>query len=118
MGKSDEFIDYSAYTRYLKKVTGEPADPQKLKDAVFAQAVEKTEMQTALMLLKRLSVAAAVVALCALGVAGFSYASSLEKQPEEEGIWVVAREDDKGSNGALRLYEAYEHSKTIREKFL
>jgi hypothetical protein len=122
MGKSDEYIDFKAYMRYLGKVTGEPADPDRLRNAVLARAEERTELQTALSLLKSLSVAAAIVLVCALGAAGLGYASAAggdkagrDKAGEE--LWSRARVEDRGPRGVLRLYEAYEHSKEIREKF-
>lgn len=127
MGKSDEYIDFKAYMRYLGKVTGEPADPDRLRNAVLARAEERTELQTALSLLKSLSVAAAIVLVCALGSAGLGYASAAggdkagrDKAGENEAgeeLWSRARVEDRGPRGALRLYEAYEHSKEIREKF-
>ena len=127
MGKSDEYIDFKAYMRYLGKVTGEPADPDRLKKAVLARTEERTELQTALSLLKSLSVAAAIVLVCALGAAGLGYASAAggdkagrgkagENETGEE-LWSRARVEDRGPRGALRLYDAYEHSKEIREKF-
>ena len=122
MGKSDEYIDFKSYLRYLGKVTGEPADPDRLRNAVLARAEERTELQTALSLLKSLSVAAAIVLVCALGAAGLGYASAAggdkagrDKAGEE--LWSRARVEDRGPRGVLRLYEAYEHSKEIREKF-
>ena len=122
MGKSDEYIDFKAYLRYLGKVTGEPADPDRLRNAVLARAEERTELQTALSLLKSLSVAAAIVLVCALGAAGLGYASAAggdkagrDKAGEE--LWSRARVEDRGPRGVLRLYDAYEHSKEIREKF-
>lgn len=122
MGKSDEYIDFKAYMRYLAKVTGEPADPDRLRNAVLARAEERTELQTALSLLKSLSVAAAIVLVCALGAAGLGYASAAggdkagrDKAGEE--LWSRARVEDRGPRGALRLYDAYEHSKEIMEKF-
>ena len=122
MGKSDEYIDFKAYMRYLGKVTGEPADPDRLKNAVLARAEERTELQTALSLLKSLSVAAAIVLVCALGAAGLGYASAAggdkagrDKAGEE--LWSRARVEDRGPRGVVRLYDAYEHSKEIREKF-
>lgn len=127
MGKSDEYIDFKAYLRYLGKVTGEPADPDRLKKAVLARAEERTELQTALSLLKSLGVAAAIVLVCALGAAGLGYASDAggdkagrDKAGENEAgeeLWSRARVEDRGPRGALRLYEAYEHSKEIKEKF-
>ena len=127
MGKSDEYIDFKAYLRYLGKVTGEPADPDRLKKAVLARSEERTELQTALSLLKSLSVAAAIVLVCALGAAGLGYASAAggdkagrDKARENEAgeeLWSRARVEDRGPRGVLRLYEAYEHSKEIREKF-
>lgn len=118
MGKSDEYIDFKAYMRYLGKVTGEPADPDKLKQAVLAKAEERTEMQTALSLLKSLSVAAAIVLVCALGAAGVGYASAGRAEETGEDLWSRARVEDRGTRGALRLYQAYEHSQEIRDKFL
>ena len=122
MGKSDEYIDFKTYMRYLGKVTGEPADPDRLRNAVLARAEERTELQTALSLLKSLSVAAAIVLVCALGAAGLGYASAAggdkagrDKAGEE--LWSRARVEDRGPRGVLRLYDAYEHSKEIREKF-
>ena len=127
MGKSDEYIDFKAYMRYLGKVTGEPADPDRLKNAVLARAEERTELQTALSLLNSLSVAAAIVLVCALGAAGLGYASAAggdkagrDKAGENEAgeeLWSRARDEDRGPRGVLRLYDAYEHSKEIREKF-
>ena len=122
MGKSDEYIDFKAYMRYLGKVTGEPADPDRLMNAVLARAEERTELQTALSLLKSLGVAAAIVLVCALGAAGLGYASAAggdkagrDKAGEE--LWSRARVEDRGPRGVVRLYDAYEHSKEIREKF-
>ena len=122
MGKSDEYIDFKAYMRYLGKVTGEPADPDRLRNAVLARAEERTELQTALSLLKSLSVAAAIVLVCALGAASLGYASAAgrDKAGENEAgeeLWSRARVEDRGPRGVLRLYDAYEHSKEIREKF-
>ena len=127
MGKSDEYIDFKAYLRYLGKVTGEPADPDRLKKAVLARTEERTELQTALSLLKSLGVAAAIVLVCALGAAGLGYASDAggdkagrDKAGENEAgeeLWSRARVEDRGPRGVLRLYDAYEHSKEIREKF-
>ena len=31
MAKSDDYIDFNAYIRYLGKVSGEPADPEAMK---------------------------------------------------------------------------------------
>ena len=127
MGKSDEYIDFKAYLRYLGKVTGEPADPDRLRNAVLARAEERTELQTALSLLKSLSVAAAIVLVCAFGAAGLGYASAAggdkagrDKAGENEAgeeLWSRARVEDRGPRGVVRLYDAYEHSKEIREKF-
>lgn len=117
MGKSDEYIDFKAYMRYLGKVTGEPADPDRLRNAVLARAEEHTELQTALSLLKSLSVAAAIVLVCALGAAGLGYASAAGGDKAGEELWSRARVEDRGPRGVLRLYDAYEHSKEIREKF-
>ena len=46
MEKSDEYIDYSAYVRFLVKVTGEHPDASALERTVLKNAVERSEMQT------------------------------------------------------------------------
>ena len=46
MEKSDDYIDFRAYIRYLRKVTGDPADPEALKKAILDKTVENSEMQT------------------------------------------------------------------------
>lgn len=66
MEKSDDYIDFNAYIRYLKKVTGEPADPQALKRRILAKTAEAIEMQTAYMILKGLVLAVAIVLAFAL----------------------------------------------------
>ena len=116
MGKSDEYIEYEAYIRYLKKVTGQPLDPYRLKRAVLDRSVEKTEMQTALALLKGL-VAAAIVLLFALGAADFGLLSGSDDAEQDGNLWVRSREDDESDKGTMKLYNAYEYSKKLREKF-
>lgn len=117
MGKSDEYIEYGAYVRYLRKVTGESDEPDKVRDAVLEKAVEKTEMQMALLILKRLTIAAAVLVVLALVAGGFGYAA-VEADEKPDSLWRRSRIDVKGNKDGLRLYEAYEHSVEIREKQL
>ena len=61
MGKSDDYIDFKAYIRYLRRVTGEPADPEALRKTILSKTAETTEMQTAYVILKRLVAAAALL---------------------------------------------------------
>lgn len=68
MEKSDEYIDYSAYVRFLVKVTGEHPDASALERSVLENAVEKSEMQTLWIILKKLAFASAVVIICLLCV--------------------------------------------------
>ena len=117
MGKSDEYIEFAAYLRYLKKVTGGPADEREFKEKIFSRTVEKTELQTALGLVRRLAAAAVVVVLCAIGVAGLALISSSGKQRDNVSIWEKSRVENNDSKSGLKLYDAYEHSKRIREKF-
>lgn len=67
MEKSDEYIDYSAYVRFLVKVTGEHPDATALERTVLKNAVERSEMQTLWIILKKLALASAVVTICMLG---------------------------------------------------
>lgn len=66
MERSDDYIEFKAYIRYLRKVTGEPADPEELRKTILSKTRESTEMQTAYMILKRIIVSAAVVLIFAL----------------------------------------------------
>lgn len=61
MEKSDDYIDFKAYTRYLRRVTGEPTDPEALRKTILSKTAETTEMQTAYVILKRLVAAAALL---------------------------------------------------------
>lgn len=61
MEKSDDYIDFKAYIRYLRRVTGEPADPEALRKTILSKTAETTEMQTAYVILKRLVAAAALL---------------------------------------------------------
>ena len=68
MEKSDDYIDFKAYTRYLRKVTGEPTHPQALRKAILARTAETTELQTIYVIVKRLAIAAALVLASAMTV--------------------------------------------------
>jgi len=61
MGRSDDYIDFNAYVGYLRKVTGHPGNPQDIRRIVLEKADERTEMQTAYMLLKKLAAAMALL---------------------------------------------------------
>lgn len=118
MGKSDEYIEFAAYLRYLKKVTGGPSDEHRLKEKILSKTVEKTELQTALGIVKRLAASAVIVVICAMGVAGFALMSSSGKQSDKDGVWERSREEKNDSKSGLKLYDAYEHSKMIRGNYL
>lgn len=115
MEKSTGNIEFDAYVGYLRKVTEEPADLKKLGKTVLKIAVENTEMQNALALLKRLVLAAMIVLVCAIGMAWFGMSSYGLDGGESENIWYSARMKDNKADGAVRLYNAYGHSKGIHE---
>lgn len=117
MARSDDYIDFKAYIGYLRKVTGGPADPDVLKKAILAKSVEPTEMQVALLILKRVTVAAAAVLVIFFFSALYGYLADGDVCNEEE-LWTDARVDDRERTPVTRLYEAYRHSSEIREKFL
>lgn len=118
MAKSDDYIDFKAYIGYLRKVTGTPRNPQKLRQAVLDQAVERTELQTAHLLLKRLVAAAAVIVLIVFSAASYAYLSVTPEPCEDQELWKEARVEGPRRSSAQRLYEAYRSSSEIREKFL
>ena len=115
MEKSTGNIEFDAYVGYLKKVTEEPADQRTIKNSVLMIAVENTEMQNALALLKRLVLAAMIVLVCAIGMAWFGMSSYGLDGEESENIRYSARMKDNKADGAVRLYNAYGHSKGIHE---
>ena len=115
MEKSTGNIEFDAYVGYLKKVTEEPTDLSTLKNSVLKIAVENTEMQNALSLLKRLVLAVMIVLVCAIGMAWFGMSSYGLDGAASENIWYSARMQDNKADGAVRLYNAYGHSKGIHE---
>ena len=115
MEKSTGNIEFDAYVGYLKKVTEEPADLKKLGKTVLKIAVENTEMQNALALLKRLAIAAMIVLMCAICMALSGMISYGLDGEESENIWYRARMKDNKADGAVRLYNAYGHSKEIHD---
>ena len=110
MAQSDKYIDYEAYIGYLRKVTGSPSDPDRLKDAVLSRIEENTELQTALVILKRLVMAASILLICALCAGGFGYFTSGDGSDGESDLWRSSRTESSKSECAMRLYEAYENS--------
>ena len=71
MERSDDYIDFNAYVKYLKKVTGEPADPESLRKAILVKTAESTELQIVYRILTRLIVAAVVLLFIALLAVSF-----------------------------------------------
>ena len=61
MGRSCKYIDYKAYVGYLRRMTCQPADPDALHRIIVSFAAGRSEMQTAYVLLKALSIVAAVI---------------------------------------------------------
>lgn len=116
METSDRLIDYKAYAGFLRKVTEDPVDSRVLRDAILSKTDENTEMQIAWIILKRLLLAASILLVCASGVAGFGYVLYGHEDKGESDLWNLSRTDDKAADGAMRLYEAYEHSMKVREK--
>lgn len=67
MEKSGEYIDYKAYIRYLRKVTGTPADPDGLRQSILSKSGNLADMHTAYNILKWLIpivFAALLIAIC------------------------------------------------------
>lgn len=115
MEKSDDYIDYKAYARYLRKVTGAQADLDRIKDSVLRQTEEKTEMQTAYQLLKGVCIAAASVVIVA-AVAALAGLAGYEEMPEAGmDLWSESRVPHGKKDKAVRLYEAYLFSNGINE---
>lgn len=117
MERSYEYIDFKSYTRYLKKVTGEPADSETLKRKILSKTMEPSEMQTIYLILKRLSFVAAAVLVAALCSALYGYFSS-SKVTDRDELWIDARVCEYGRTPVSRLYEAYRNSNEIRDGFL
>ena len=117
MEKSGKVIEYKAYVRYLRSVTGESADPDHVRADVMARAAGGTEIRMVWMIMKKVisvSFAVAVVALCAAVLSYFTFAHDTCPQ---DGPWTEAREDAVAHEGRLRIYDAYEHSSSLRNVF-
>ena len=117
MERSDKVIEYKAYVRYLRSVTGGGADPGRVRAEMVARTAGRTEISTVWMIMKKVisvSFTVAVVALCAAVLSYFTFAHDTCPQ---DGPWTEAREDAVAHEGRLRIYDAYEHSSSLRNIF-
>lgn len=117
MERSDKVIEYKAYVRYLRGVTGSSADPGHVRADVMARTFVGTEIRMVWMIMKKIiyvSFAVAAVALCA---AALSYLTFVHDTASQDGPWAEAREDAVAHEGRLRIYDAYEHSSSLRNIF-
>lgn len=117
MEKSGKVIEYKAYVRYLRSVTGGGSDPGRVRAEMVARTAGRTEISTVWMIMKKIiavSFAIAAVALCA---AALSYLTFVHDTASQDGPWAEAREDAVAHEGRLRIYDAYEHSSSLRNIF-
>ena len=68
MGKSDEYIDFKAYTGYLRKVTGKPYDAGSLKRTIMSEVGRRDRLYALYVMLRWL---AAVVIFLVLFIVVF-----------------------------------------------
>lgn len=73
MGKSDEYIEYEAYTRYLVKVTSTPYEPDQVEDSVFRDAVDKSELRIVYDIIARIVIVVTVVVIVCAGILIFHF---------------------------------------------
>lgn len=115
MERSDKIIEYAAYVRYLRKVTFRPSDVEQVCGRVISRASATSEMHMAFVLLRRLAaIVLAVVVIAVSAVVMVSVSSGQETAPEGN-VWEDSRVVEEGKNGSLRIYEAYEHSSSLRK---
>lgn len=115
MVRSDKIIEYAAYVRYLRKVTFRPSDVEQVCGRVISRASATSEMHMALVLLRRLAaIVLAVVVIAVSAVVMVSVSRGRETAPEGN-VWEDSRVVEEGDKGRLRIYEAYEHSSSLRK---
>ena len=117
MEKSGKFIEYKAYVRYLRSVTGGSADPDHVRADVMARTVGGTEIRMVWMIMKKIIFVSFAVAATALCAAALSYFTFVHEASPQDGPWAEAREDAVAHEGRLRLYDAYERSSSLRNVF-
>lgn len=118
MGKSDEYIEYEAYTRYLKKVTSQPYGSEQIISKAQEVIYGKTELRAIYDISVRIAVIVVAVLALSAGVIAYSYFFTNENVAENpENVWMESRLE-KASEKRFRLYEAYRNSNTIRDLLL
>ena len=115
MEKSGKVIEYKAYIRYLRSVTGRPADTEHIRADVRSRTVEGTEIRMIWMIMKKILYVSVVMALVALSAAALNCLSVRSEPCPEDEIWAESREDAASYEGRLRLYDAYEYSSMLRK---
>lgn len=78
MGKSDNIIDFKSYIQYLRRVTGEPWEPDKLGRSIVNKVVKVQRVNKVYGILKRVSVAVAAAAMLA-GAGWFAFGLSNDR---------------------------------------
>lgn len=117
MEKSGKVIEYKAYVRYLRSVTGGGADPGRVRAEMVARTAGRTEISTVWMIMKKIIAVSFAVATAALCAAAFSYFTYVHDTSPQESQWAEAREDAVAHEGRLRIYDAYEYSSSLRNIF-
>ena len=117
MERSDKVIEYKAYVRYLRSVTGSSADPGHVRADMMARTFVGTEIRMVWMIMKKIIYVSFAVATAALCAAAFSYFTYVHDTSPQESQWAEAREDAVAHEGRLRIYDAYEHSSSLRNIF-
>lgn len=136
MEKPDKEIDYRAYAGFIRKVSAEVHDNDRIAAQVMARIGQSgTEMHTAASIFLRILMAASVVLLLVFGTMLYGYYATDIRPGHPEGFWLrmefrqaathglqeegllwsaVRAEEPAHQKTGIRLYDAYVHSEALR----
>lgn len=136
MEKSDKEIDYRAYAGFMRQVSAEAHDNERIAAQVMARIGRcGTEMHTAGSIFLRIGMAASVVLLLAFGTMLYGYyatdirpghpkrfwlrtefrQAAAHGSQEEGQLWAAVRAERPAQRKTgIRLYDAYVHSEALR----
>lgn len=115
MERSDKIIEYAAYVRYLKKVTFRPSDVEQVCGRIVSHVSGTSGMHVVLVLLRRLAAVVVAVVVIAVSAVVMVVVSRGREAAPEGNVWEDSRVSEDGKKGSLRIYEAYEHSSSLRK---
>lgn len=118
MEKSSKVIEYEAYVRYLRKVTGRCQGMDNIRDDVMRKTVSGTELQTLWASVRRAGAVAVILLSFGLTAGVAVYFSGGDESADEVSVWKESRKGRDEHKSHFRLYEAYKHTASLRNEFI